>query len=165
MNRITFITSFLTFYLKGFIETDNNFVKLECPNTILSLIPLGKVKKQVSVTQLAEVGTSFYLRFKDFVVGVLVAIIGLALMTANPVCIIVAAIGVLMALNSIQTKLTISTTAGAEYTIYFLVFEKSKAEKAAEIINSIIVLRQEDTNVRIQGDRQTDRVIEAIKAK
>ena len=41
MNNITYMTGLLTFYLKGNISADQNFVRLKIPNTILSLIPLG----------------------------------------------------------------------------------------------------------------------------
>ena len=45
MQTVEFITSYLTFYLKGKIQVDKNFVKFEIPNTILKLIPLGKAYK------------------------------------------------------------------------------------------------------------------------
>lgn len=34
MQTVEFITSYLTFYLKGKIQVDKNFVKFEIPNTI-----------------------------------------------------------------------------------------------------------------------------------
>ena len=44
MQPIQYMTSLLTFYLKGEIRQEQNFVNLKKPNTILSLIPLGAKK-------------------------------------------------------------------------------------------------------------------------
>ena len=44
MQKIEFMTSLLTFYLKGEISTEQNFLTLKVPNTILTLIPLGRKK-------------------------------------------------------------------------------------------------------------------------
>ena len=61
MEKITFMTSLLTFYLKGVISRDKNFIKFRIPNTILGLIPLGSSKKTVAVNQIASVDTDFRL--------------------------------------------------------------------------------------------------------
>ena len=41
MTSIKYMTSLLTFYLKGEIRTEKNFIQFKTPNTILGLIPLG----------------------------------------------------------------------------------------------------------------------------
>lgn len=50
MLKETFITSYLTFYLKGEFGLDGDFVKLKVPNTILNIIPLGAENKTVAVS-------------------------------------------------------------------------------------------------------------------
>ncbi|MFA5658900.1 MAG: hypothetical protein WC900_06410, partial [Oscillospiraceae bacterium] len=61
MGTITFMTSLLTFYLKGEIKSEQNFIKLKSPNTILSLIPLGAHKETLPTNQIASVETNFCL--------------------------------------------------------------------------------------------------------
>ena len=63
MNTITYMTGLLTFYLKGEISTDQNFLKLKLPNTILALIPLGSQKDNIPVQQVATVSSNFKLKF------------------------------------------------------------------------------------------------------
>lgn len=41
MQPITYMTSLFTFYLKGEIKSEQNFISFKVPNTILGLIPLG----------------------------------------------------------------------------------------------------------------------------
>lgn len=45
----SFITSFLTFYLKATVETGGNFIKISNPNTILKVIPLGSTNKTIPI--------------------------------------------------------------------------------------------------------------------
>lgn len=166
MQKIEFMTSLLTFYLKGEISTDQNFLTLKVPNTILTLIPLGRKNDTIPVTQISSVSTDFKLLFKDFLIGIIVAIIGIVLFGTNFLIgfILLLLIGVAMVINSFQTVLTIRTTSGEIKSASILIFEKSKAEQAASMINHIIGSRLDDTNNRVQGDRQTDRMVEAINS-
>ena len=47
MEAIKYMTSLLTFYIKGEITTEQNFLKIKFPNTVLALIPLGSRKYNV----------------------------------------------------------------------------------------------------------------------
>ena len=163
MQKIEFMTSLLTFYLKGEISTEQNFLTLKVPNTILTLIPLGRKNDTIPVTQISSVSTDFKLLFKDFLIGIIVAIIGIVLFGTNfLIGFILLLIGAAMVINSFQTVLTIKTTSGEIKSAS--IFEKSKAEQAASMINHIIGSRLDDTNNRVQGDRQTDRMVEAINS-
>lgn len=165
MQKIEFMTSLLTFYLKGEISTEQNFLTLKVPNTILTLIPLGRKNDTIPVTQISSVSTDFKLLFKDFLIGIIVAIIGIVLFGTNfLIGFILLLIGVAMVINSFQIVLTIRTTSGEIKSASILIFEKSKAEQAASMINHIIGSRLDDTNNRVQGDRQTDRMVEAINS-
>lgn len=162
METITFMTSLLTFYLKGEIRHEQNFIKLKAPNTILSFIPLGAEKHTVPINQISSVGTSFSLLLKNLIVGVIAAFLGLALMGDTVLGgLIVLLLGVSMAINSFQTVLTVNTTSGNEFEISFLIFEKSKAEQAEYQINQLVSHRLDDTNNR----QQTDRIVDAINNK
>lgn len=41
MKRFTYMTSILTFYIRGEIKIEQNIVSFKVPNTILGIIPLG----------------------------------------------------------------------------------------------------------------------------
>ena len=173
METIKFMTSLLTFYLKGEIKQEQNFIRLKCPNTILTFIPLGSHKESIPINQIASVETSFKLIFKNFIVGVIAAIIGLALLGSSPLAgLLVLALGALIVINSFQTVLVLNTTSGSALFVFFLIFEKSKSEQAADQINRLISNRLDDTNNRQQTDRMiqhsdmmTERIVDAINKK
>lgn len=109
--------------------------------------------------QIASVDTDFRLQFKSLLEGVVVAFIGLACMSGSTFMgLILLILGVLMALNAFQTVLSIKTTSGNYKNVSFIIFQKAKAEQAAESILNLISGRMADTNVR----QQTDRVVDAI---
>lgn len=162
MKTITFITSYLTFYLKGEIKLEENFVKFQIPNTILGVIPLGSHKKSSAVNQIASVDNSFKVLVKNFLVGLVIAIIGLACMGSSVLGgLILLVIGALGVLNSLQTVLYVTMTSGQVVEIPFIIFEKAKATEAEEEINNLISGRMNDTNNR----KQTDRIVDAIEKK
>lgn len=57
MEPIEYMTSLLTFYLKGEIKSEQNFINFKVPNTILGLIPLGARTSKLPVNQIASVST------------------------------------------------------------------------------------------------------------
>ena len=152
METITFITSFLTFYLKGEIKHEKNFVKFKIPNTILSLIPLGSHKKNVAINQIASVDTDFRLLFKNLILGIIEVIIALSAMGSSFLFgLIFLVIGALTILNSFQTALVLNLTSGESLAVFFVIFEKAKAEQAEESINALISGRMDDTNTKEQS--------------
>ena len=69
MKAIKYMTSLLTFYIKGEIATEQNFLKIRFPNTVLALIPLGSRKYNVPVAQISSVASNFKFDIKSFFVG------------------------------------------------------------------------------------------------
>ena len=162
MEPIRYMTSLLTFYMKGEIKQEQNFVNLSKPNTILKLIPLGAKKESVPVSQLSSVESNFKLHFKEFIKGLAITLISFPLVAVFfPLGLILLAIGFNMVVTAFETVLTIKTTAGDIKNVSFLIFEKSKAEEAERQIRKIISDRLDDTNNRAQ----TDRIVEAINNK
>lgn len=156
METITFMTSLLTFYLKGEIKAEQNFLKLKKPNTILAFIPLGAKRYNVPINQISSVGTDFRLLFKDLLVGIIECIAAFALFGTSVIwALILLFVGAFTVINSFQTALVISTTSGADYVLFFLIFEKSKALTAEAAINRMISTRLDDTNVRTHTENQT----------
>lgn len=162
MQPIKYITSLLTFYLKGEICQEQNFVNLKKPNTILSLIPLGAKKDSIPVSQLASVESNFKLHFGALLIGAIIAIVGLCLISESfLLALILLLIGANKAITAFETVLTIKTTAGDVKNISFFIFEKAKADLAETQIRQIISDRLDDTNNRVQ----TDRIVDAINNK
>lgn len=162
MAPITYMSSLLTFYLKGEIKSEQNFVSFRVPNTILGLIPLGAHKDQVAVNQIAAVSTDTKLLVKTFLIGVIAAVLGLSLMSTSFLFgVILLIYGVSSVFNAMQVNLVVTLTSGHTKTISFLIFEKGKANQAEEQINAMIAGRLDDTNNR----QQTDRIVEAINNK
>ncbi len=168
MDSLRFMTSLLTFYMKGEIKFEQNFVKLKIPNTILALIPLGAHNQTISVAQIASVSTNFKLFFKSFLVGIIAAFIGLMFVgdenSSTLFGLVLLIVGVGMVISSFQTALVIDTTSGESLILFFLIFEKSKAMKAADHINNLISQRLDDTNTRVHTENQTEAVVEAINS-
>lgn len=162
MQPIQYMTSLLTFYLKGEIKQEQNFVNLKKPNTILNFIPLGAKKDSIPVSQLSSVETNFRLHLGSLLSGSIIAIIGLCMISKVFIlALLLMIIGANRAITAFETILTIKTTAGDAKDISFLIFEKSKAEIAESQIRQIISDRLDDTNNRVQ----TDRIVDAINNK
>ena len=79
MTTIHFITGLMTFYLKGEISKDDNFIYLKMPNTILGVIPLGRIEKQLMVNQIASTSVGFRLILRNLIIGLVEFILGLLL--------------------------------------------------------------------------------------
>ena len=164
MNTVTYVVSLLTFYLKGEIRSEQNFVVFQEPNTILGLIPLGKHTDRIPVHQIASVSTNFRLKLGKLVCGILAFLFGFGLF-GQPGGFLPGLIILILAVNWIldafEIDLTLITTSGAVKRIDFFIFDKEKAVLAEQQIHAMISNRMSDTNVR----EQTDRVVDAINRK
>ena len=161
MENIKFMTSLLTFYLKGEISVDDKTVKLKNPNTILGLIPLGFYKRSIPVTQISTVEESFKLKFKSFLIGLIITFGGFSCFSSSiGGGIIFSLLGIGILLGSFESILLLSLTSGKTETASFFIFEKNKALQAEELINNTISGRLDDTNVT----KNTDRVVDAMKS-
>lgn len=163
MNKnISFITSFLTFYLKGGIEVTDKSVQMSIPNTILKFIPLGSYRRNIPINQISSVENSFSLNFKMIILGAIMTFIGLGLLADSTVAgIIVLILGINAVLSSFETYLVLTLNSGKVEGAGFIIFEKSKALEAEEAINISILNRLDDTNTA----QSADRIVEAINNK
>ncbi len=164
METIKFITSLLTFYMKGEIAVEQNFVRLKDPNSILGLIPLGAKKESIAINHISSTQSNFKVKFGKLIIGIIVAILALNMLGQENgffAFLILAIIAANTILNAFEVDLQINMTSGQVRLIDFFIFEKSKAIHAEETINSLISDRLNDTNSR----QQTDRIVEAINNK
>ena len=162
--KTSFITSYLTFYLKGTAECDGNFVKFSTPNTILKLVPMGSNKQTFPIEQVSSVTTDFRVTLGSLAWGVLFAIVGLACFGSSFLLgLILLAYGALTVLSSLQTAVRI-TAAGNNYLLPIIFLQKAKAEEIADAIQQAIASRYSDTNVRVHSEKSTDRIVDAIES-
>ena len=159
MGTIRYITSLLTFYLKGEISTDQNFIKFKEPNTILGLIPLGAKTQNVAINQIASTQTNMKLKLLKLIIGIVLAVLGFSMFSESFVGgLIILIIGANSIIDAFEIDLQVNLTSGQVKAIDFFIFEKAKAEQAAAQINSMISNRLDDTNAK----QQTDRIVDAI---
>ncbi len=162
MESIRYTTSLFTFYLKGEINSEKNFINFKVPNTILGLIPLGTKKDSMAIHNIASTSTSFKLKLGKMLLGVLAVFLGFALFESSVLwALIVLLIGANWVIDAFEIDLVVRTNSGEIKIIDFLIFEKSKAEEANKAILSMISQRLDDTNNR----EQTDRIVDAINKK
>lgn len=164
METITFMSSLLTFYMKGEIRHEKNFIRLKIPNSILTFIPLGAKKESIPIEQISSVSVDFKLRLKNFLIGILMGIIGLFLLFGQTFLIglILLILGASNFINSFQTELVIDMASGKSWFISFLIFEKRKAEQAKDEIENLISRRYDATDVGIHTEKQTAALVDAI---
>lgn len=163
MEKISYITSLLTFYIKATIQRDQNFITFKKPNTILGLIPLGSKKQSFPVTQLSSVESNFKLKLGRLLMGLLIMLIGLALITEEEVALglLLIIIGANHGITAFEIRMTVKMSTGEAKTIPFFIFEKGKADLAEDSIRKMISDRLDDMNTRIQ----TDKLVDAISNK
>ena len=77
MNTINYITSLLTFYLKGEICSEQNFIQFKEPNTILGLIPLGAKSERIAINQISSVTTNTKMKLGKLIIGIVIAVLAL----------------------------------------------------------------------------------------
>lgn len=163
----SFITSYLTFYLKAQVAIDGNVVKTSNPNTILKVIPLGSKNKSIPLDQLTSVDDSFALDFKSFIWGLIFAIIGMSVMgesNSGFAGFLLLVYGALTLLSSFQTKLEFNLASGSTYSLSVVIFEKEKLNRTKDAIEATIQQRYNDTNFAVHTQQQTAAVVDAIKS-
>lgn len=158
----SFITSYLTFYIKASVALEGNFIKTSNPNSILKVIPLGSTNKTIPVEQISSVNDSFRLDFKSFIWGIIISFFGLSSIKSSLVMGLVTLVyGFLTVLSSFQTNLELHLTSGTTHRISVVIFEKANLLSCKDTIEKLILRRYDDTNVTAN----TDRVIDALNKK
>lgn len=167
MQSVTYTASLLTFYLKGEITIEQNFITFKTPHTLLGLIPLGTNAEKIAVDQIASVTSNRRVHLVFLFLSILFwgsAIVGLSDMNRSGslgaliTCLL---LGLIFLANAFEYNLVITTSDGLERRMNFLSFEKSKALQLEKALSTMVSNRLNDTNSR----QQTDRIIEAINNK
>ena len=131
LEKIVYLKSLVTFYLKGTIYTERGFLKFKQPNTFLGIIPLGSKEESILIKQIVGINSSFKFEISYFLMGLLLFIGGLP-------TIILSIFGVLAIISSFQTDFEVSTTGSAKKHISFIVFDNGKMYKVKEYLENVI---------------------------
>ena len=162
MEPIRYMTSLLTFYLKGEIKSEKSFIVFKNPNTILGVIPLGSKVDKYPINQISSTSTNFKLKLGKLILGIIVAVAAFAAMKDSFIgALFILLFAVNWIIDAFEIDLVVTTTSGLQKPIDFFIFEKGKAQLAEEQINAMIADRLAETNVR----EQTDRLVDAINKR
>ena len=153
MQSLTFITSLLTFYLKGEISMDDELLHIKKPNTIGGFIPLGYKSDQIPVQQISTATTDFRVNAADALAGILLLIAVIVFFRYSGEFhflilwgILFIAVSAVALINAPQTTIAVTATSGVVYAIPIIIFEREKAEQAKKMILDTVV-KQANTNV------------------
>ena len=162
LDTIEFITSYITFYLKGSVEFTNDNVIAQVPNTILGVIPLGRRKRTLDVAHITSTVSDFRVNIKNLLIGAFIALWGMGELGSTNgfvIGLVLMVFGVLMVLNALISYVSISMDSGEVVIIPLVIFERSKSDMIADNINKLLSARKYDTNVRIHAENAADRVV------
>lgn len=186
METKKFASSILTAYLQGEVKLENiNMINIKIPNSFLTFIPSGIKNISVPVSQISSVSTNSFLDYKLFIIGIIIALIGLSgFKSIDSVgsffqSLIFTAIGIAECINAFHVYLTIRNTSGEivgstvkidkngnihDDGIPFIIFHKSVAEEIKDEIEKLCSQRVEDTNVRIQNQTLVEQMQASTQA-
>ena len=145
--KFSFIMSLLTFYIKGRVEVDSNFVKINVPDTFLGLFPYGGIKNTISINQISSVTTGFKIHFLRLFFGIIFTFPALAGLSAAGsggeflFSLIWFLLGANIVISSFSTYITIACTSSGWIKIPIFIIENGKPEAIATAINNAINTR------------------------
>ncbi len=155
----TYMTSLLTFYMKGKITVTGRSVKLTIPNTFLKFIPLGSRTYEPMISQISSVNNSFKLNAKPLFFGIIVVLGGISAISDSFLTgLILLLIGIGEIISAFETVMYITENSGRNIGVSALIFDKKTIEDARNEIQKYLLMRVDDTNSRMQ----TNRIVNAI---
>lgn len=166
-----FAVSLVTPWIKGSMNVDDNFMKIDMPNTVFfGLIPAGKSKDTSPLSGVTNVYTSNSYKIGAIALGVLFALAGLSMFgTSFFGGLIVVLIGVGIAGSGIKTRFSYER-AGIEKSIDVPFFEADHVRKFEQDVLKKLQGYQDDRNVRmqtqktiVQSKKNTEAIVNAVK--
>lgn len=150
-----FAVSLLAFWVKGTLKVDQQFLHINLPNTILwGLIPAGKNRKNIPIHGITDVEVSSSYKAGALSLGIIIALIGFGMFKDSAMAgLLLLLIGVIVFLSGIKNRLAFEKS-GMRETIDVPFFEGSKIRQFGDKIQQEITQFANDTNVRMQADRQ-----------
>lgn len=115
-------------FLKTKIVLTNRRIAGESPNVVLGFIPVGSNKVNYPLRNVASTQVSTSLRFFRLIIGVILALLGLALIGQSAGFIIILVIGIIMVISSFQLAIAFTNNAGQGEDLPIWVLEKGNAQ-------------------------------------
>lgn len=168
MKQIKFSISLLFFWIKGVVEVDRNSVKVEVPNTILGIIPLGADRQNIPLRNISSATVSTSYHFLRILIGGGVALIGVftlfgALATIMSsfveavllllVAVLIIGLGAGIIATAMQIVLEIRR-GGKPYYISVPFYEKGNIQKVSDHINNGLIYEGDKGDLFLQDERR-----------
>jgi hypothetical protein len=133
---VQFTTNLVLAWLKtDFSLTNKRFIGFQS-NTLFGVFPLGKKEITYPLKNIAGVGVSTKFHFKRFIIGLILAIVGLSMMGNSFLGgLILFLIGALPLLNSFTSTLNVTNNAGQSHFLEMSILEKNKVQDFVNDIN------------------------------
>jgi hypothetical protein len=140
----SFSPNVLLFWLKTELAVTTRRLLQRQPNTLLNVIPLGFTDAAFPLNNIASVGVEVKFSLRGFLSGVLLAVVGLALLGKDP---LIGVVALLLGLSQLATcfnaALGVTNTAGGVNYIRVSVFQKTKLEQFRDEVNARVFADQE----------------------
>lgn len=134
-----FSASFLLFWIKGDISVNYREVRMNRPNTVLGLIPAGNDIVNVPLSQVSSAEINEQYRIGRFITGVIIALIGLAMLANSAVLgLIFIIIGVGIFANGLVTELEIAQTSGVARHLDVPIYNRQDIELIRSAVNQAL---------------------------
>lgn len=165
-----FSVSLLTFWIKGSMTVDKNFIHINMPNTVLfGTIAAGNSRDNSPLQGITNVYTSKEYKVGLMGWGALIALIGLVLFgTSFLAGLVLLLVGVALFLSGIRTRFSYERS-GVVKNIDVPFFEANHVQEFAEQVQKAISGYQEDRNVRVQAEntikqsqKNTQQIVDAV---
>lgn len=134
-----FLTSNLFFFVKLKLALTNKRLVGEKPNTFLGLIPVGSEKVSFPLSNIAGVSINTRVAVLPLVLGLLLAVAGLAQGFQNGWLTVL--IGTALLVASYQAQLSVTNSGGGVLGFKISVFNKGTAQAFASDINNALAER------------------------
>lgn len=138
MDNLTFMTAWPFVWLKGKLAVTDSFLSVEKPNRILGAIPVGKLSRQIPLNQVSSVNHDFRVSLTQMFVPLAVFFIFTFVFKTWWLSLIMGLIAAWFIVNSLQTTLFVRLTSGETVGVPFVIFEKAKAQKGADMIQTML---------------------------
>lgn len=141
IKEVTFSPNLVLFWLKAHYVLTNKRLTGKHPNTLLGIIPLGKVNISQPLKTIASVACVSKFWFKRLLFGLVLLVLGLIMMTAEVpfiVALFVALIGLGNVLTCYTAFFNVTNNAGQNLGCEVIITSQSQVEAYANQMNSVI---------------------------
>lgn len=166
-----FSVSLLTFWIKGSMTVDKNFIHINMPNTILfGTVAAGTSRDNSPLQGITNVYTSKQYKLGLMGWGALLALMGLSLFGSSFFAgFLILLVGALLFLSGIRTRFSYERS-GVVKNIDVPFFEANHVQEFSDQVQAAITGYQEDRNVRVQtansikqSQKNTQQIVDAVQ--